>query len=238
MLKTIVDFACIGGYLVSTLPALAKADRLQKQGRDQELYALMSKEAYKLVDFTSKVAGITYDIKGYENIPDGPVLYTANHQGIFDAFVMLTKMREPCGFFIKKEAASIPILSIWMKKMKCVFVDRENPREAVKAINEGVKLIESGRSLVIFPEGTRSRSGDLGEFKNGAFKIAQKTGCPIVPVAIDGTYKILEEHKRVRKAHVKVRILPPVEVKDMSREEFKTIAPKVREIIKNAKENM
>lgn len=234
MLKTIADFSYLGIYLAGTLPLLSKAKRLRKQGRYKEHLELMQSEAYKMVDSFSKFVGITYDIEGRENIPDGPVLYVANHQGYFDAFVMLTKMREPCGFFIKKEASSIPILSRWMREMDCVFVDRENPREAVKAINEGVKIVESGRSLVIFPEGTRSRGAEMGEFKNGAFKIAQKTGCPIVPVAIDGTYKIWEEKHRIRKADIKIKILPAVEVGAMSREEFKSTAPKIRQAIENA----
>ncbi len=238
MLKTAAGFSYLALYLASTLPALERARKLKKQGREEERRQLMQNRANKMVDSLSRLLGITYDVQGRENIPDGPVMYAANHQGIFDAFVMLTKMREPCGFFVKKEAASIPILSTWMREMGCVFVDRKNPREAAKAVNEGAEIIKSGRSLVIFPEGQRSRNGEIGEFKNGAFKIAKKTGCPIVPVAIDGTYKVWEEHKRIRKANIKVRILPAVEVKTMSREVFKSIAFEVRQMIVGAREKI
>ncbi|MCD7775659.1 MAG: 1-acyl-sn-glycerol-3-phosphate acyltransferase [Clostridiales bacterium] len=238
MLKTAVGFSYLALYLTSTLPALRRAERLKTQGREEDRRRILNRKAYGLVNSLSTLLGITYDIKGKENIPDCPVLYAANHQGIFDALVMLVKMREPCGFLIKKEAASIPILSRWMREMGCVFVDRQNPREAVKAVSEGVEIIKSGRSLVVFPEGKRSRSSEIGEFKNGAFKIAQRAGCPVVPVLIDGTYKIWEERKRLRKAKIKIRILPFVEVKSMSREEFKSIAPKVRQMIEEAKENV
>ena len=94
----------------------------------------------------------------------------------------------------KKEIAKVPGLRIWMKFINCVFLDRENPREGIKAILKGIENIKSGISMFISPEGTRNSGEGLLEFKPGSLKMAEKTGCPIVPVAITNADKVFEDH--------------------------------------------
>lgn len=237
MLFTVFFFACFAGYLVLAVPASIHIGRLTKKGKLEKKDRLVKNIAVNLVNRLSKLARIKYDVSGSENIPDGPVLYVANHQGFLDMAVMLGKMKEPCAFMAKKEAEKIPLLSTWMKHLGCVFVDRENARAAVKALDEANALVASGKSMVIFPEGTRSKSDNVGEFKNGAFRIAKNTGVPIVPVAIDGSYKAWDEKHRITPTTIRVKILPPFSIENISRAEFKEIGNTVRAIIVKAKDS-
>jgi 1-acyl-sn-glycerol-3-phosphate acyltransferase len=138
------------------------------------------------------------------------------------------------GFIAKKEIQKLPIISSWMRNLKCVFMDRKNIRQAVEAINEGVEILKQGYSTVIFPEGTRSRSDNMGEFKAGSFKLATKSGAPIIPVTIKGSYKLFEANGRmVKPADVEVIVSPPVQTANLSREEVNILPERVKEIIES-----
>jgi len=111
-------------------------------------------------------------------------------------------------------------------------MDRSNLRKSAAAIIEGVKIIKAGHSLVIFPEGTRSKGGPLGEFKAGSFKLATKSNAPIVPITINGSYKLMEaNNNRIKAANVELFIHPPIETKNLSKEEQEKLPTVVKEII-------
>lgn len=227
-------------YLIVMLPKSIYMKHLKKQGRIAECDAYIRKASIKWASSLMKLAGCKVEITGRENIPkDRAVLFTPNHQGMYDVPIMLTSLDKPNGLVAKKEAAHYPMLSTWMKYLHCVFIDRENPREGLKALNETAENIQNGYSMVIFPEGTRSKSDELGEFKGGAFKIAQKCQCPIIPVCIDGSYKIMEANGglKMRPGTVRVKILPPIETKGMSREEFRRLPQRVHDLIAESKGN-
>jgi len=135
---------------------------------------------------------------GRERIPrDQAVLYVGNHRSFFDILIIYTLVPDLTGFVAKKEMEKIPLLSNWMRNVNCLFLDRENIREGLKAIMEGVDHVKNGISVWIFPEGTRNDAEnylDLMPFKEGSLKIAEKTGCPVVPVAITGTAEAFESH--------------------------------------------
>ena len=117
-------------------------------------------------------------------------------------------------------------------------MDRENTREAIKVILEGVNYLKEGHSLCIFPEGTRSKSNNVGSFKKGSLKLALKSGVPIVPVTIDGAYKILEENNRLRKAHVIVTVDKPIYTEGMTKEEQNDLIDEIKsKIVKNLEQN-
>jgi 1-acyl-sn-glycerol-3-phosphate acyltransferase len=118
-----------------------------------------------------------------------------------------------------------------MKAMHCVFMDRSNIKQSVESINKGIDNLRQGYSVIIFPEGTRSRGPEMGEFKSGSFKLATRTGIPIVPVAIKNTYRIWEEKKRIRPAMVEMIISEPVETDYLSKEELKELPSKIKNII-------
>jgi len=141
------------------------------------------------------LSGIKKKVIGVERVPkDQPVLFIFNHRGFFDVILAFYTVPVIAGFVSKKEIAKVPGLRIWMKFIDCVFLDRENPREGIKAILKGIENIKSGISMFISPEGTRNSEEGLLEFKPGSLKMAEKTGCPIVPVAITNANKVFEDH--------------------------------------------
>ncbi|MBU5590514.1 1-acyl-sn-glycerol-3-phosphate acyltransferase [Clostridium sp. MSJ-4] len=182
---------------------------------------------------TIKIMGMDVEISGRENIPKEACLFVGNHQSYFDIPIMIYILNKPIGFVAKKELAKIPVYRNWILGMKSLFLDRQNVREAIKTINIGIDYLKEGHSLAIFPEGTRSKSKEMAEFKKGSLKLAIKSQVPVVPVAISGTYKAFEETGRLKKATVKVKIDKPIYVKDLSKEEQGSLAEDVKEIIFN-----
>ena len=179
------------------------------------------------------MSGIKLTVKGEENVPkDTAVLYIGNHRSYFD--IVLTYARCPglTGYVAKKEMLKIPLLSRWMKFLHCQFLDRSDIREGLKTILAAAEEIKNGVSIMIFPEGTRSTNEselDMLPFHEGSFKIATKTGCPIIPVAISGSSAAFEDHiPRVFPAHVTIEYGKPVYPKDLSREEQKFFGRRVQ----------
>ena len=130
---------------------------------------------------------------------------------------------------------SIPLLSDWMRNVNCLFLDRKNIREGVKAILEGVARVKAGVSIWIFPEGTRNEAEDYLElmpFKEGSLKIAEKTGCPVIPVAITGTAEIYESHfPRITSSQVTIEFGKPFIIKGLEPEKKKFVGAHTRELI-------
>lgn len=133
------------------------------------------------------VSGIKVFIKGVENIPEPPCIFMCNHQSALDIYSLLAKMPLSFRWVAKRELFSIPFLGWAMKKAGYISLDRENPREAIKAINKAAEKIKEGTTLIIFPEGTRSLDGKLLPFKKGVFSLALRAGVPIVPAGIKGS---------------------------------------------------
>ena len=178
------------------------------------------------------LSGVTLAVEGAENMPDETALYIANHQGLFDIVITLGGLGRPLAFLAKKESETVPIASSWMKMLGCVFIDRSHPREALKAIQECEERLKAGYSMIIFPEGTRSRRHEMGEFKPGAMRCAIKAGVPIVPCVIDGSYKAWEEYHQIRPCEIKIKVLPPIETKGLEKERTKHIADEVEQMIR------
>lgn len=179
-----------------------------------------------------KVIGVKVTLKGIENLPEGNCLFVSNHQGNVDFLLPMALLNKRIGFIAKKEILKIKIVSMWMKEMHCVFIDRENIRESLKAINEGVENLKKGYSMLIFPEGTRSKSHKLGEFKKGSMKLATKTNVPVVPLVLDNTFAVFEEGKgRLKSAAVTLSILKPIYVDELSKEEKGNLSNLIRDKI-------
>lgn len=205
---------------------------------DESLYNVVNGWANHIL----KVIGVKVNIKGMENLPEGNCLVVSNHQSNADFLILMANLNKHMGFIAKKEILKLHIVGTWMKAMHCVFIDREDIRESLKAINKGIENLEKGYSMVIFPEGTRSKNHNLGEFKKGSMKMATKATVPIVPVVLDNTFKVFEEGKgQLKAASVSMSILQPINVKDLTREEKNNLAEVVREKIQcelnNLKQN-
>ena len=181
-----------------------------------------------------KLSGTTMDVKGLENVPaDVPVLYVANHRSYFDIVTCYTLVKNNTGFIAKKEMEKFPSVQRWMKYINCQFLDRDNPREGLKTILKCIDLIKEGTSIFVFPEGTRSLGGEMLPFKEGSFKIATKTGCPIIPVAIKDTEKIFETHlPKIEKRTVSIKFGQPVYPSELTAAEKKFIGATVQDKIR------
>ncbi len=168
----------------------------------------------------TKIAGIELEVRGEENIPKGEaVLFVGNHRSYFDIVSVYKLLPVPVGFVAKVEMRKIPIMSAVMERMGCLFLARDDLKQGLKTILTAVEHIKSGISVFIYPEGTRGRSEDIYElqdFHEGSFKVAQKTGCRIVPVATYGADAVLEKHfPHVRPAKVVISFGEPVAYKDI-----------------------
>ncbi|SHK21126.1 lysophospholipid acyltransferase family protein [Hespellia stercorisuis] len=165
-----------------------------------------------------RIAGITATVIGEENVPDEPVLFIGNHRSYFDILLTYVRCKRLTGYVAKKEMEKIPLLSTWMRFLYCLFLNREDPREGLKMILTAIEYVKSGVSICIFPEGTRNKGEELSllPFKEGAFKIATKTGCPIVPISLNHTAAIFEDHfPRIKKTHVTIEYGKPIYPNDL-----------------------
>ena len=172
------------------------------------------------------VAGVEVTVIGEENIPDEPVLFIGNHRSYFDILVTYSRCRRLCGYVAKKEMLRYPFLRVWMKRLYCLFLDRDNIREGMKTILEAIEYMNRGISICIFPEGTRNtgEEGSLLPFHAGSFKIAEKSGCAIIPMSLCNTVEIFEAHlPKVRPTHVVLEYGKPIYPKNLSKEERKNL---------------
>lgn len=184
---------------------------------------------------------VDYTVINPENLPkEGPVVFIANHQSYADILSFVYNIKNHQVSFIAKDGlAKIPIFGKWVLRIRGLFMHRGDARESLKTINEGVEFLKQGFSLVIFPEGTRSRGSEMADFKPGSFKLATKAKVPIVPVTLDGGYRTYEEHGTVTKGcHIDFMVHPPIETKDMSRAELAELPHKVEKTIRDGLETL
>lgn len=235
-MRTIYWYVSFFFTLFCTLPKLSKVRRLEKQGRLDEREAYIHKASQKWMLDNIKRSGSTVEIFGTEHLPKNRnVVFISNHQGNFDIPLLMGYIDMPKGFISKVEARKIPIVEKWMELIHCVFMDRSTLKGSAGAIIEGIKTLKAGHSLVIFPEGTRSKGDRMGEFKSASFKLATKPGVPIIPVTIDGSYKIMEQNQnKIKPAHVKITIHPLIETKGLDKESLEALPHQVQDIIKSA----
>ncbi len=180
----------------------------------------MVQAAFKLILWLTG-ADITYI--GRENIPkDQAVLYISNHNSYFDILLTYSQCPGLTGYVAKAEMLKAPLLRAWMKRLYCLFLDRSNIRAGMQTILTGIEYIKKGISIFIFPEGTRSKDGKMQPFKEGSMKVASKTGCPIIPIAITGSAEIWENHMpKMKPCKVIVEYGAPIRPKELTKDEQK-----------------
>lgn len=227
-------------YLVITLPTIPVLWLIGKKNKN-----LRDRAARAMIRFVFRLyalgAGVELTVIGAERIPsDTAVLYVGNHRSIFD--VILTYLYSPrvTGYIAKKQLA-IPLFSVWCDFINCLFFDRDNLKEGMKMVLEGIRMLKSGISLFIFPEGTRNKAETdlpLLPFHEGSFKLASKSGCPIVPVSICNTIQIWEGHLPwIRKARVVIEFGEPIRQEDIPTEYKKQTGAYVRSLIEQTIQN-
>lgn len=230
-MRTILTFGALGGYLIVSLFLQIKYNYLGKKGKHEKQAEYLDKVVTHWARLMVRATGGKVEISGIENIPERNVLFVSNHQGYGDIPVILGFLPKLKGVVAKVEMAKTPIMSNWMRRMGCLFLDRSSLRQSMQMILDGIEMLKSGKTLVIFPEGTRSKGNTVGEFKKGSLQLAAKSGVPVVPVTMDGTYKMYEEKGKVKAATIKVTVHPPIYMDALSPEEKKNLAEVVKKII-------
>lgn len=172
----------------------------------------------------TKLAGTDVEIRGLENVPDDcAVLYVGNHRSYFDVIIAQTLAKGPIGFVAKKELLKVPFLNLYMSDMGSLFLDRENAKEGLKTIMQGTEYMKKGLSLCLFPEGTRNKGTELLPFKEGGYRMAEKSKSPIVVMALTNFDTILEanHNKALKKTKVIIEFDKPVYPSQLSTDEKK-----------------
>lgn len=233
MLKTILFYFIFFLYMLSALGRKWKLNKIRKTGNEQEAENYIDICLKKWADFVLRLINAKIEVTGKENLPESTCLFVSNHQGFLDIPIIISSIDRTVGFIAKKEITKFKLISYWMRQIKCVFIDRKSIREAMKSINEAIEILKKGHSMVIFPEGTRSKGPSIGEFKKGSLKLALRAKVPVVPIAIDGSYKLREgnKHGMVKSAYVKVTICEPIYIDKLSKEELSDISNIVKQQI-------
>jgi 1-acyl-sn-glycerol-3-phosphate acyltransferase len=164
-----------------------------------------------------RIGGWEVRTEGLENLPAGGAILAANHQSLVDIPLFLAALPREVRFLAKRELGRIPVFGTAMAKAGNLFIDREDPKDAVHLVREATDRIDRGQMVVIFPEGTRSRDGRLQPFRRGGFFLALASGAPVVPVTIRGTFELMPKGQwYARRGKVGVTFHDPVPVEGLA----------------------
>ena len=172
---------------------------------------------------------------GTENIAKTQsYVIVSNHQSQYDIFVLYGWLGIDFKWVMKIELRKVPVLGIACEKIGHIFIDRSNTEAALRSLNNAKSKIVDGTSVIFFPEGTRSKDGNLGRFKKGAFKMALDLGIPILPVTISGTRAILPTKTiDIFPGRARMTIHPPVNISGYDNGSLKNLMTEVRNIIES-----
>lgn len=189
----------------------------------------------KVMRWVVASGNIDLQVYGKENIPhEGSFMLYANHQGMFDVIAIAATCDRPLGAVYKKELKNVPVLKQILESTLSFDMDREDVRQSLTVIQNVVKEVQSGRNYLIFPEGTRSKNGNvMGEFHGGSFRAASKAKCPIVPIAFIDSFKVLDQ-KGSAPVTVKMYYLKPIPYEEYADVKTVELAALVKERIAQA----
>lgn len=200
--------------VLKNLPIVPGAwQKLCRYAKHPEKYS--EEEMYRHIQYILKRAvsggNIDLQVSGTENIPkEGGFMLYANHQGMFDVLAVAATCDIPVGAVLKKELYDIPFLHQVAICTKSFPMDREDVRQSLTVIQSVIREVKAGRNYLIFPEGTRSRNGNqMGQFHSGSFRCATRSKCPIVPVALVDSFKVLDQ-KGSKPVTVQIHYLKPI----------------------------
>lgn len=187
--------------------------KLCKYAKTPENYteAEMYFHIQKMLQLGTKAGNVTIETHGRENIPaeSGFVMYS-NHQGLFDVVCTVADMPVPMSAVFKKEIENVPMIREIASCLKGLPMDRDDVRQSLEVIRAVTKELQAGRNYLIYPEGTRSKNGNvMGEFHHGSFRCAISAKCPILPICVIDTYKVLDQ-KGSKPLTVQLHYLKPI----------------------------
>lgn len=233
MLKFIIVALFLFSFLILGIPVLGITwiiGKFSKKTADYQCLRIVQ-WAFRVI---LSIAGVEVTVIGEENVPDEPVLFIGNHRSYFDILITYSRCKHLTGYVAKKEMLKYPLLRDWMNRLYCLFLDRDNMKEGLKTILQAIEYIKKGISICIFPEGTRNSGEELSvlDFHAGSFKIAEKSGCPIVPMSLNNTAAIFENHlPRIKKTHVVLEYGTPIYPNQLEKDERKKLASYCQNII-------
>ena len=180
-----------------------------------------------------RAAGTPVEVVGLDGIPrDQPVVYASNHTSMFDIWALAATLPGSTRFVAKAELGRIPLVGLAMRRAGHIMIDRFNRARAFEAYEQAAETIRTGISPIVFPEGTRSLTGDLQPFKNAPFGLAIAAQVPIVPVYVDGTFRILRKGGlRLRPIPIRIRIGAPIPTAGLSPADREGLRDRVRAAI-------
>lgn len=178
-------------------------------------------------------ANVKVTVKNRDYIdPSRSYIYMSNHQSNFDIPVLLAYLPVQFRWLAKVELFSIPVFGFAMRRAGYISIDRSDRKSAILSLRRAAEIIRGGVSVMIFPEGTRSRDGNIRPFKSGGFILAIDSGVPIVPVTVHGTFPIMpKDGLRIRPGNVVLEIQEPVETSGYTRKQKNELLEKIRGII-------
>lgn len=180
------------------------------------------------------LVGAKTSATGLENIPnDGNYCFACNHQSYYDTYVFLRYIWHVPGFITKQMFSYIPIIRTWLRVVDAIFINRNNREEAVLKIKNRLQLVKNGYPMLIFPEGTRSRSQKMGTFKRSGLIAIAEAGVNILPVTFNFTSKLYELQGKLKSAVVSIHFHPIVKTEGLSLEDIQLIPDKIRNIIES-----
>lgn len=235
MLRFIFVVIVVIGYLILSIPLLLIEWIIGKfNPYVKEISSLRIIQA--VFRFILWLTGLKLEVIGEENVPkDCAVLYIGNHRSFFDVLITYARCPRRTGYVSKMELKKFPLLRDWMNNLHCLFLDRTNLKAGMQMILTGIQKIKDGIYICIFPEGTRSKGETelpMLEFHEGSFKMAQKTNCPIVPMAMVNTCEIFEAHfPKIKPTHVILEYGKPIIPSELSAEDKKHLGAYTQKVI-------
>jgi len=180
-----------------------------------------------------KTSGIRVHVEGLENVhPDKATIYCVNHQSAMDIPVLFVSLPVQFRFVAKRSLFNLPFMGSHLRRSGHIPVDRDRPREAMKSMKQVAKEIRDGKSVLLFPEGHRSRNGQLLPFKAGSFYIAILAGVPIVPITINGTPNVLKpDTYHVRAGQTEMIVHPAVSTEGLNLKDAEKLSEQVKGVI-------
>ncbi len=225
MLRFIITLVFVISFLILSTPIMFVLWLIGKKNP-----AIKDNASRKIIHWAFScvrfIAGTNLIVIGKENIPTNQaVLFVGNHRSYFDIILSYISVPGITGYVAKKEMDRYPLLRGWMRYIHCLFLDRDDIKQGLQTILTGVQKIKSGISIFIFPEGTRNKSDDsFLPFKAGSLKIAEKSGCPIIPVAIVNSDNVFEKHlPKIYKTTVVIEYGTPIDIKSLDKDAKKEL---------------
>ncbi len=236
MIRFILVLLFVISFLILSIPLLIAEWIIGKFNMD-----LKNRSSLAIVNWAFRVciflSGTKVIVIGKENIPtDTAVLYVGNHRSYFDILLTYVQVIRPTGYVAKIEMMHYPLLSNWMKNLHCLFLDRDDIKKGLKTILTGVEKLKSGISICIFPEGTRNNTSETFlPFHDGSFKMAERSNCPVIPMTINNSAAVFEDHfPKIKRAQVVIEYGKPIYINELDKEDKKQIGNYVKKIIQEA----